>query len=142
MPTELDEVSRKIRQLEIEKVALLKEKDVASKERLNKLETELNELKEKETNLENKWKEEKNTINETKDIKKRLETMKFNLDQAFNSGDYKRASELKYKEIPELEKKLEVLESKEKKDNLLCEVVTEDMIAKIISKSTNSLGIN
>ena len=137
MPTELDEVSRKIRQLEIEKVALLKEKDVASKERLNKLETELNELKEKETNLENKWKEEKNTINEAKDIKKRLETMKFNLDQAFNSGDYKRASELKYKEIPELEKKLEVLESKEKKDNLLCEVVTEDMIAKIISKSTN-----
>ena len=137
MPTELDEVSRKIRQLEIEKVALLKEKDAASHERLTKLEAELTELKAKEQDLTTKWKEEKNTINEAKDIKKRLETMKFNLDQAFNSGDYKRASELKYKEIPELEKKLEALENKEKGDNLLCEVVTEDMIAKIISKSTN-----
>ena len=137
MPTELDEVTRKIRQLEIEKVALLKEKDAASKERLVKLEEELADLKTKETNLTEQWKEEKNTINEAKDIKKRLETMKFNLDQAFNSGDYKRASELKYKEIPELEKKLEVLEAKEKKDNLISEVVTEDMIAKIISKSTN-----
>ena len=137
MPTELDEVTRKIRQLEIEKVALLKEKDAASKERLVKLEEELADLKTKETNLTEQWKEEKNTINEAKDIKKRLETLKFNLDQAFNSGDYKRASELKYKEIPELEKKLEVLEAKEKKDNLISEVVTEDMIAKIISKSTN-----
>ena len=137
MPTELDEVTRKIRQLEIEKVALVKEKDAASKERLTRLEKELAEFKEKENELENKWKDEKDTINQTKEVKKRLETMKFNLDQAFSSGDYKRASELKYKEIPELEKKLEELENKEKKDNLLCEVVTEDMIAKIISKSTN-----
>lgn len=137
MPTELDEVSRKIRQLEIEKVALLKETDVASKERLEKLESELNELKKTESKLESKWKKEKDTINEAKSIKKSLETMKFNLDQAFNNGDYKRASELKYKEIPELEKKLSQIESKEKGDNLLSEVVTEEMIAKIVSKSTN-----
>ena len=124
-------------ELEIEKVALVKEKDAASKERLLRLEKELTELKDKESELQDKWKDEKDTINQTKEIKKKLESMKFDLDQAFNSGDYKRASELKYKEIPELEKKLEELEGKEKSDNLLCEVVNEDMIAKIISKSTN-----
>lgn len=137
MPTELDEITRKITQLEIEKVALVKEKDAASKERLLKLEDELKELKVEEEKLHSKWLEEKNVINEAKDVKKKLENAKFNLTQAFNGGDYKRASELKYKEIPELEKRLDTLENSEKKDNLLSEVVTEEMIAKIISKNTN-----
>lgn len=137
MPTELDEITRKITQLEIEKVALVKEKDAASKERLLKLEDELKELKVEEEKLHSKWLEEKNLINEAKDVKKKLENAKFNLTQAFNGGDYKRASELKYKEIPELEKRLDTLENSEKKDNLLSEVVTEEMIAKIISKNTN-----
>lgn len=137
MPTELDEITRKITQLEIEKVALVKEKDAASKERLLKLEEELKELKVEEEKLHSKWLEEKSLINEAKDVKKKLENAKFNLTQAFNGGDYKRASELKYKEIPELEKRLDTLENSEKKDNLLSEVVTEEMIAKIISKNTN-----
>ena len=137
MPTELDEITRKITQLEIEKVALVKEKDAASKERLLKLEDELKELKAEEEKLHSKWLEEKSLINEAKDVKKKLENAKFNLTQAFNGGDYKRASELKYKEIPELEKRLDTLENSEKKDNLLSEVVTEEMIAKIISKNTN-----
>ena len=137
MPTELDEITRKITQLEIEKVALVKEKDAASKERLLKLEDELKELKVEEEKLHSKWLEEKNVINEAKDVKKKLENAKFNLTQAFNGGDYKRASELKYKEIPELEKRLDTLENSEKKDNLLSEVVTEEIIAKIISKNTN-----
>jgi len=137
MPTELDEVSRKIVQLEIEKVALEKEKDPASVERLNKIKEELSSLKEEDKELRFRWEHEKNVINESKEIKKKIEQAKFNLDQYFNTGDYKKASELKYQEIPNLEKKLNELQSEEKKDNLLSEVVTEEMIAKVISKNTN-----
>ncbi|HNZ77345.1 MAG TPA: AAA family ATPase [Bacilli bacterium] len=137
MPTELDEVSRKIVQLEIEKVALEKEKDPASIERLNKIKEELLSLKEEDKELRFRWEHEKNVINESKEIKKKIEQAKFNLDQYFNTGDYKKASELKYQEIPNLEKKLNELQSEEKKDNLLSEVVTEEMIAKVISKNTN-----
>ena len=137
MPTELDEVSRKIVQLEIEKVALEKEKDPASIERLNKIKEELLRLKEEDKELRFRWEHEKNVINESKEIKKKIEQAKFNLDQYFNTGDYKKASELKYQEIPNLEKKLNELQSEEKKDNLLSEVVTEEMIAKVISKNTN-----
>lgn len=137
MPTELDEVTRKIMQLEIEKVALKKEKDPASQERLNKLEEELASLKAQDNDLRTRWQNEKNVINEAKEIKKKIETAKFNLDNYFNTGDYKKASELKYQEIPELEKKLADLQSVEKKDNILSEEVTEEMIAKVISKNTN-----
>lgn len=137
MPTELDEVSRKIMQLEIEKVALKKEKDPASQERLNKLNEELASLKAQDNDLRNRWQNEKNVINEANEIKKKIETAKFNLDNYFNTGDYKKASELKYQEIPELEKKLSDLQSIKKEDNILSEEVTEEMIAKVISKNTN-----
>lgn len=137
MPTELDEVSRKIMQLEIEKVALKKEKDPASQERLNKLNEELASLKAQDNDLRNRWQNEKNVINEANEIKKKIETAKFNLDNYFNTGDYKKASELKYQEIPELEKKLSELQSIKKEDNILSEEVTEEMIAKVISKNTN-----
>ncbi len=137
MPTELDEVSRKIIQLEIEKVALEKEKDPASLERLNKIKEELFNLKEEDKELRSRWEHEKDIINEAKEIKKKIEQAKFNLDQYFNTGDYKKASELKYQEIPNLERKLNELQGEEKKDNLLSEVVTEEMIARVISKNTN-----
>ncbi|MDD2492424.1 MAG: AAA family ATPase [Bacilli bacterium] len=137
MPSELDETSRKIVQLEIERVALEKEKDPASMERLNKIKEELLSLKNEDQQLRYRWEHEKDVINAAKEVKKKLEQAKSNLDNYFNTGDYKRASELKYQEIPSLEKKLNELQGEEKKDNLLSEVVTEEMIAKVISKNTS-----
>lgn len=136
MPTELDEVTRKILQLEIERVALEKEKDAASRERLERLKGELVGLNEEKDRLTKQWEEEKAKINESKTLKQKLEQAKFELDNSFNHGDYKRASELKYGEIPSLEKKLESLQNKNE-DALLSEVVTDDVIAKIVAKATN-----
>ncbi len=137
MPTELDEVTRKITQLQIEKVALTKETDKNSKERLSKLEEELKSLRDEESSLTKRWQDEKKAISQAKETKNKLEKAKFELDQAFNSGDYKRASELKYQTIPSLEKELENYNLGSKEDHLLSEEVTEEMIAKIIAKSTN-----
>ena len=137
MPTELDEVVRKITQLEIEKVALEKESDINSKERLKKLKEELDAYKEKEVELRKQWDKEKHLIENAKKTKEELETAKFDLEKAYNNSDYKKASEIKYNKIPSLEKELENIEIETKNNNLLSEVVTEEMIAKIISKSTN-----
>ena len=137
MPSELDELTRKIMQLEIEKVALQKEKDVNSKNRLEILNEELEDLKNKEKEMKQSWEEEKYLINKLKTLKEDLEKQKFNLEKAFNNSDYKLASEIKYKEIPILEKQIQELEEKTKANQLVSEVVTEEMIAKIISKSTN-----
>ena len=137
MPTELDEVQRKVTQLEIEKLALKKEKDRNSLERLKKLEEELQGLKNLQSSLEEKWNKEKASITEIKETKAKLEQLKFKLDKAFNDNDYELASVIKYQEIPALEEKLREYEEKTKDHQLLNEVVTEDMIAKLISKSTN-----
>lgn len=137
MPAELDEVVRKIRQLEIEKVALSKEKDAASMERLEKLNEELTELKKTEKDFNQKWQNEKATILEAKTIKGELEQAKFELDTAFNRGNYMTASQLQYKKIPELEKRLQALESVDKSGHLLSEVVNEEEVAKVVAKNTN-----
>ena len=137
MPTELDEVQRKVTQLEIERLALKKEKDRNSLERLKKLEEELQGLKNLQSSLEEKWNKEKASITEIKETKAKLEQLKFKLDKAFNDNDYELASVIKYQEIPALEEKLREYEEKTKDHQLLNEVVTEDMIAKLISKSTN-----
>ena len=137
MPVELDEVTRKKMQLEIEKLALSKEKDVQSVERLKKLNLELDQLKVQEKELTEKWQLEKKKIQEAKELKKQLESKKFELDTAFNKGNYKRASELKYSEIPELEKKLSEMETDERTNNLISEIVTGDDISNVISKKTN-----
>ena len=137
MPTELDEVIRKKTQLEIEKVALSKEKDELSKERLNSLEGELEKLKEEEKNLRSKWEEEKGIINDAKNIKMELEQERTKLDNAYNNSDYRTASEIQYRVIPDLEKKLNELELKERNNSILSEIVTEESIAKIVAKSTN-----
>ena len=137
MPAELDEVTRKITQLEIEKMALSKEKDASSKERLVKLKEELDELKRENKKLTTKWELEKESIKEAKEVKKQLDSYKFELETAFNRGEYSRASELKYSQIPALEKRLEELEAKDEQERLLSEVVTSEIVAKIISKNTN-----
>ncbi|MFA5542695.1 MAG: AAA family ATPase, partial [Bacilli bacterium] len=137
MPVELDEVMRKITQYEIERMALEKEKDTASKERLSKLVQELKDLKRQNQELTDRWNNEKKDINDVKDLKKKLDSLKFELDSSLNKGDYSKASEIKYKSIPEVEKKLNDLEQATTGNKLLSEVVTSDIVAKIISKNTN-----
>ena len=136
-PTELDELNRKIKQLEIERVALSKESDDSSKKRLEKLIENLNSLKEEQAKLYQKWQDEKQEIAKAKKLKVKLDKSRFELNNAFTSGNYEKASKLQYKDIPEMEKELAIIEDKEKKDHLLSEVVTEDEIAKIVSKMTN-----
>ena len=137
MPSELDELERRIRQLEIEKAALKKESDDASKKRLIDLEEELTSLLNKDKELNKKWKEEKDDILKVKGIKEKLEKAKFDLDVALSHSEYEKAGELQYKTIPELEKKLKENDTKGDGKKLLSEVVDEEQIARIISKMTN-----
>lgn len=138
MPSELDELERHIRQLEIEKVALSKESDDSSKKRLAEVDKELSSLKKKDEELTAKWKKEKAEIGKAKDIKGKLEQAKFDLDVALSHSEYERAGKLQYQTIPELEKELKSLSEKENGESrLISEVVDESSIAKIISKMTN-----
>ena len=136
MPSELDELERHIRQLEIEKVALSKESDASSKKRLEEVENELSKLKKQDEELNKQWKKEKEEIGKAKKIKTDLEKARFDLDVALSHSEYEKAGKLQYQTIPELEKELKELNQKE--DNrLISEVVDEESIAKIISKMTN-----
>ena len=138
MPSELDDVNRKIRQLEIEKLALEQEKDEQSKVRLNKLNDELSNLQKESEKLTAKWQKEKIDIENAKSYKSKLESLNFELSQAFNRGDFKRASEIQYKEIPNLKTKLEEIENSSKDvKKLLSDEITEENIASIVSKMTN-----
>ena len=137
-PAELDEIDRKIRQLEIEKFALSKEKDDSSKKRLSSLEKELNDCKIKQEELSKQWQQEKQDINKAKQLKKDIEQAKFDLSIAYNKGDYEKASKLQYQYIPKLEKELNEIEVNNKDaSKLVSEVVDEEEIAKIVSKMTN-----
>ena len=137
MPAELDELQRRIRQLEIEKAALKKESDEASKKRLADVESELNSLLEKDKELTKKWQQEKDAIMKVKGVKEKLEKAKFDLDVALSHSEYEKAGELQYKTIPELEKRLKESDVKDSDHKLLSEVVDEEQISKIISRMTN-----
>lgn len=138
MPSELDDVNRKIRQLEIEKLALEQEKDEQSKLRLDKLKDELTKLHEENEKLTAEWQKEKVDIENAKSYKNKLDSLNFELSQAFNRGDFKRASEIQYKEIPTLKSKLDQIESSSKGvKKLLSDEITEENIASIVSKMTN-----
>jgi len=137
MPAKLDELERKIRNLEIEKVALKKESDDASKKRLADLEGELSALTKEDNELKAQWQDEKSQILKIKNIKEKLEKAKFDLDVALSHSEYEKAGELQYKTIPELEKQLKEFDYVEGKDKLLSEVVDEEQIARIISRMTN-----
>ena len=136
-PAELDEVQRKIRQLEIEKLALEQEKDEQSKVRLSNLIKELTKLNEDRNNLLNERTKEKEEIKSSKELKKKLDDLNFELQNAYNSGDFKKASEINYKEIPEINRKLQELEEKEKDHQIISEVIDENNIAGIVSKMTH-----
>ena len=137
MPTELDESSRKIRQLQIEKVALQKETDESSKKRLAALEEELKQEQASFDAMKAKWDEEKKGIAEAKSLKERLEKARFDLQTKFQAGDYQAASKLQYQDIPALEKRLKDLtEASQGADRLVNEVVDEEEIAKIVARMT------
>ena len=136
MPTELDEVDRRIRQLEIEKFALSKEEDPTSKARHLKISDELETLKKDYATKKQKWQAEKSLLLDIKTLKDLIHQTKLSLEQAFTLGEYQKASELQYGKIPELEKKLASFENKSRKGRMLSEIVTEEEIAKIVSKMT------
>ncbi len=136
MPVEIDETRRKILQLEIERAALKKETDEASKLRLEKLEKELAGLKEKFDVLKIKWEEEKRNITKIKDIKKEIDKVKRQIEEAERDYDLEKLSELKYGTIVDLEKKLEEAYAKEDDDKMLKEEVTEEEIAEVVAKWT------
>jgi len=137
MPSELDEIDRKIRTLEVEKAALSKESDESSQKRLLDLNKELSDAHEKSDQLNQEWQVEKAQIKEAKDLKGAIEKAKSDLDTYFINGNYEKASELQYKTIPEMEKKLKTLEAKGKdSERLVDEIVDEESIAKIVAKMT------
>ena len=137
MPTELDEVERKIKQLEIERISLKQEVDDQSKLRLSKLEEDLASLNKEKEELTNKWNKEKEDIKEAKNIKEQIDSLSFKLNNYFANGNYQKASEIQYKEIPALKERLAKIESDENNHKLLSDVITEDNIASIVSKMTN-----
>jgi ATP-dependent Clp protease ATP-binding subunit ClpB len=133
-PEVLDELDRRIMQLQIEREALKKESDTASKDRLAKLEKELAELEEKSSGITRRWQEEKDKLAASSKIKEELDHSRMALEQAQRKGDFAKAGELAYATIPELEKRLKASEATGSK--LLEEAVTEAHIAQVVSRWT------
>jgi len=140
MPDEIDALVRKIRQLEIEKVAVAREKDAASKERLEVIEDELGSLKAEEKTLRLQWEQEKKVIQNIRSIKEQIEAAKLDEQKAERMGDLGKVSEIRYGVLRELERKLERAQSDmnqlQSGHSLLKEEVTEDDIAEVVSKWT------
>ena len=136
-PEELDELDRRIIQLKIEREALNKEDDEASRDRLEKLETELADLEEKANALAQRWNREKEKLSSAQKIKEELEAARLEVQQAQREGDLARASELSYGRIPELEKQLGEGEADDGASGaMLEEAVTADHIAQVVSRWT------
>ena len=136
-PAELDEISRHVRRLEIEEIALKKEKDDASKKRLAELQKELKELKVKSDAMTAQWEKEKSALEEVRKIRASLDSAKVKYTQALSQGDNENAARLKYGVIPELEKKLKEHEAAMRAAGgtaLLKEEVTADEIAEVVSR--------
>ncbi len=141
MPAELDELQRRIMQLEIEREALRKEKDKASKERLEKLEKELADLKEEHDRLAAHWQQEKQTIQASRTLKEEQEALRNEIERAQRAGDYTKASELQYGKVPELDRRIKEAETRlaelQKGKRMLKEEVDEEDIADVVSKWTH-----
>ena len=137
LPADLDETNRKVMQLEIEREALRKESDAASRERLEKLENELRELKLNQNSLREQWETEKNSINAVREIKEQIEKTRLDIAEAERTYDLNKAAELKYSRLFGLQKDLE---RAEKEDNesprLLKEEVRPDDVAAIVARWT------
>ncbi len=138
MPTEVDELRRKVMQLEIEEAALKKESDNLSKDRLEELQKELAELRDEYNNKKAKWENEKNSVNRLQELREQVEQVKKDIEKSQNEYDLDKAAQLQYGTLPELQKQLQAEEEKvgEKDLSLVRESVTEEEIARIISRWT------
>ncbi len=136
LPTELDEINRKIMQLEIEREALKRETDTASHERLEKLEKELANLKEEQTTLTAQWEKEKGSIDAQRALKEDIERTRREIEEAERAYDLNRAAELRYSKLHNLEKQLAEAKEGGEGKRLLREEVTPDDVAEIISRWT------
>jgi ATP-dependent Clp protease ATP-binding subunit ClpB len=140
MPAEIDEVHRRIMQLEIEREALRKEKDKASRERLEKLERELANLKEEKDRLTAHWEQEKAAIQASRTLKEELEQVRIEMQRAQQAGDYAKASELQYGRLPEIERQIKDQETRlaeqQKGKKMLKEEVDEEDIAGVVGRWT------
>ncbi len=134
-PEHLDEIDRKLIQLKIEREALKKESDLASKERLEKIKKQIDELEKQSIEETKLWSTHKNSLQEANRIREQLDKAKTEVEKALRDGAYEKAGELQYKEIPEMEKKLSVLEAQNQNTPTI-ETVTPDIIASIVSKWT------
>jgi ATP-dependent Clp protease ATP-binding subunit ClpB len=141
MPVELDEVERRVTQLEIEAEALRKEHDKASVERLARLEKELADLKEDRARLASHWQQEKEAIQSARRLKEEQEQLRHAADGAQRSGDYAKASELQYGRLPEIDRQIQAAEARladlQRSQRMLKEEVDEEDIAEVVSKWTN-----
>jgi ATP-dependent Clp protease ATP-binding subunit ClpB len=134
-PEDIDEIDRKVIQLKIEREALRKESDKASKERLSKLEEELNGLEKQSADLTARWKAEKEKLLQAQKIKEEIDKARVELENAQRTGNYNRAGELTYGVIPDLERRLNTAEQSAE-NRLLQEVVTQREIAEIVGRWT------
>ncbi|MFA9614435.1 MAG: ATP-dependent chaperone ClpB, partial [Deltaproteobacteria bacterium] len=141
MPTELDVVTRRVMQLEIEEAALKKEKDKASKDRLETLRQELAEQRAKADSMRAQWEAEKAAIHKVQALREEIEKLRYDISVAERNYDLNRAAELQHGRLPELEERLkteeEMLASKQGTGRLLREEVTDDEIAEIVSRWTH-----
>jgi ATP-dependent Clp protease ATP-binding subunit ClpB len=140
MPTELDEVERRIRQLEIEREAVKKEQDPASAERLKKIEKDISELSEKRSGLKAQWQAEKEGIQKIRNIKEQIEQTRIEAEKAEREGNLGRAAELRYGKLLDLQKQLDQESAKlaaiQSRQKILKEEVDEEDVAEIVSKWT------
>jgi ATP-dependent Clp protease ATP-binding subunit ClpB len=135
-PEALDEIDRRIMQLKIEREALKVEKDAASKDRLDRLESELASLEEESAQLTSKWQAEKQKLGLAADLKRQLDEARNELAIAQRKGEFQRAGELAYGQIPQLEKQLVEAEAVENRGSMVEETVTPDHVAHIVSRWT------
>jgi ATP-dependent Clp protease ATP-binding subunit ClpB len=135
-PEELDTLDREIVRLKIEQEALKKESDPGSKDRLEKLETELADLEKKSADLTSRWKSEKEKLGSATELKKQLDDARNELAIAQRKGEYQKAGELAYGRIPDLEKKLKAVEDTEGRTAMVEETVTADHVAQVVSRWT------
>jgi ATP-dependent Clp protease ATP-binding subunit ClpB len=135
-PEELDSIDREVVRLKIEQEALKKERDTGSRERLSVLEHELESLEKKSADLTSRWKSEKDKLSDAQKLKAELDQARVELANAQRRGEYQRAGEIAYSRIPDLEKRLKAIESKEGSGPIGGEAVTADHVAQVVSRWT------
>ena len=136
MPDELDQVNRKLMQLEIEKVSLKNDESESAKSRIEEISKEISEYKSKKDELTLQWQNEKKGLEDIKQYQSKLNQAKLNLDKAMNEADYNLAAKLQNYDIPTLKNKIEELKQKDDKDKILNELVTDETVASVVSTWT------